>query len=71
MANVDIRKEIRQANLYHWQVADRYGIADGNFSRKLRRELSDEDKAKIRAIITELREEEAQTFHNANKKMKG
>lgn len=54
MKNQDIRAEIKTAGLYLWQIADALGINDGNFSRKLRHELSDEEKAKIRAIIAEL-----------------
>ena len=54
MENLDIRNEIKAAGLYFWQVADALGINDGNFSRKLRHELPDEGKTRIRAIITEL-----------------
>lgn len=56
MSNQDIRDEITSAGLRFWQVAERYGCNDGNFSRKLRFELSEADKAKIRAIIAELKE---------------
>lgn len=54
MENLDIRNEIKAAGLYFWQVADALGINDGNFSRKLRHELPDKEKTRIRAIITEL-----------------
>ncbi|MGN1009141.1 MAG: hypothetical protein ACI4PV_09355 [Butyricicoccus sp.] len=54
MKNLDIRKETREAGLHLWQVADGLGINDGNFSRKLRHELSEPEKEKIRAIIAEL-----------------
>lgn len=54
MKNTDIRSEIKTAGLYLWQIADALGINDGNFSRKLRHELSDEEKTRIRAIIAEL-----------------
>lgn len=57
MHNQDIRAEIKSAGLFFWQVADALGINDGNFSRKLRRELSDDEKSRIRCIIAELREE--------------
>ena len=55
MKNQDIRQEIRQAGLYMWQVAEKIGLNDGNFSRLLRRELSDKRKAQIRAAIAELK----------------
>lgn len=57
MRNQDIRDEIRDAGLRLWQVADELKIADYNLSRKLRHELTDEEKAKIRSIIDELRKE--------------
>ena len=49
--NRAIRKAIRDAGLKLWQVADGIGINDGNFSRKLRKELSDAEKQKILNII--------------------
>jgi len=54
MCNADVRNEIRQAGVKMWQVAEMFrgGMNDGNFSRKLRRELSKEDKAHIREIIS-------------------
>ena len=37
-----------------WQIAEALGISEVTFSRRLRRELSVDEKEKIRAIITEL-----------------
>ncbi len=54
MKNVDIRQEAMEANVRLWQIADKLGVNDCNFSRKLRKELSVEEKAKIRTIISEL-----------------
>lgn len=54
MKNLDIRQEISVAGLRLWQIADALGIADCNFSRKLRHELSAEEKARIRGIIKEV-----------------
>ena len=53
-ANMDIRQEAKAAGVKLWQVADRLGITDGNFSRKLRRELPAEEKNKIIGIIKEI-----------------
>ena len=57
MNNLDIRDEIHTSGLRFWQVADALGLNDGNFSRKLRHELSDADKAKIRTVIRKLASE--------------
>lgn len=60
MKNLDIRAEIKDAGLHYWEVAERYGCACTTFSVKLRHELPDAEKARLRAIITELKEEKAQ-----------
>ncbi len=54
MANEDIRKSLKINNIKYWQVASEYGITDGNFSRKLRKELPSEEKKKIFDIIDKL-----------------
>lgn len=54
MSNLDVRKAATDANVKLWQVAEKLGIADCNFSRKLRRELPAEEKAKIFSIIKQL-----------------
>lgn len=54
MFNTDIRAEIMNSGIKHWQIAEKLGIHEGNFSRKLRHELPDDDKEKIRTIIKEL-----------------
>ena len=55
MKNLDIRTESANAGVKLWQIAERLGMTDGNFSRKLRHELSSEEKAKIKAIIADLK----------------
>ncbi len=52
--NQGIRAYAKLNGVKLWQVADRLGITDGNFSRKLRRELSDDERQKIVAIIDEI-----------------
>lgn len=55
MANKDIRQAITDSGLKFWQIADKLGINDGNFSRKLRKELKSSEKEQILSIIKELR----------------
>jgi hypothetical protein len=57
MANEDIKKEIRHSGVLFWKVALKFGCADTTFSRKLRKELPEQDKNEIRSIIKELRKE--------------
>lgn len=60
MKNIDIREAAANAGVKLWQIADKLGIYDGNFSRRLRKELSEEEKKKIFSIIDELVKEEQQ-----------
>ena len=53
-ANAEIRESAKQAGVYLWQVATVCGVNDGNFSRKLRQELPQEEKEKILKIIDRL-----------------
>lgn len=55
-ANEDIRRAVKAGGVRLWQIAEVYGLNDGNFSRLLRRELDAETKARILAIIKELKE---------------
>lgn len=49
--NNDVRQAARAAGVRLWQIADMIGITDGNFSRRLRRELPEEQKKEIFNII--------------------
>lgn len=55
-ANQDIRNEAKKAGVRMWEIAEKYGTVDAVFSRKLRHELSEDEKTKIFSIINELRE---------------
>ena len=57
MCNQDIRRTAAGGGGKLWQIADALGIADCNFSRKLRKELPQEQKEKIFSIIRELSQE--------------
>lgn len=57
MMNQDIRQSASAAGVKLWQIAEALGVADCNFSRKLRRELPAEEKEKIFWIIRELSQE--------------
>ncbi len=54
MKNVDIKQEVKSANLKLWQIAEYLGIRDTEFSKRLRKELSTEEKEKIRQAIKSL-----------------
>lgn len=54
MNNKDIREKAKQMNIKLWQIADRLGMCDSYFSKKLRKELTQSEKRKIFSIIDEL-----------------
>ena len=56
-ANMDIREAAKGAGVLLWEIAGEIGINDGNFSRKLRKELSQDEKVRILAAIEKLAKE--------------
>lgn len=59
MQNQDIRRAAAGNGVFLWQVADVMGIADSSLSRKMRKELPEDEKQKIFGIISELAKEAA------------
>lgn len=57
MKNTDVRNYALKRGVKLWEIAERLNIADSNFSRKMRKELSLEDKNKIKIIIDEIAKE--------------
>ena len=57
VANREVREAAKAAEIRLWQVAEKFGISDGNFSRKLRRELLPAEREKVLTIIHELAQE--------------
>lgn len=57
MKNREIRSKANSAGVKLWQIADALGMADTTFSRKLRKEMDAETKARIFAVIDELAKE--------------
>ena len=55
MSGAEIKATIKAAGLKLWQVAKEMGMNDGNFSRKLRNDFSDEDTEKVLNIIEKLK----------------
>lgn len=54
MANNDVRRKAAGAGVKLWQIADALGIADCSLSRKLRKELTADEKEKIFNIIEKI-----------------
>lgn len=56
MANQKIREKAATLHVKFWEIADVYGLSDGNFSRKLRRELPENEQLRILSIIEQISE---------------
>lgn len=54
MKNLDIRSKACDCGVRLWQIAEALRMTDSNFSRKLRKELSPNEKETIFAIIDRL-----------------
>ena len=59
MTGTEVKQLAKQNGVYLWQIAEKLGINDGNFSRKLRKPLSDEGTARVLAAIDQLKAEQA------------
>lgn len=55
MNNQEIRKSALKFGIKQWQIADKLGIREETFSRKLRYELPQDEKERILSIIEELK----------------
>lgn len=54
MVNKQVQEAFKKSGVYKWKVAELLGIADTTFSKKLRRELSQDTKTQILNIINDL-----------------
>ena len=55
--NIEIRMELLKSGFCQWQLARKLGIAESQMSRKLRFELTKEEKENILTAISEMRQE--------------
>lgn len=57
VANHELKVYAFEKGVKLWQVAEKFGIYDSNFSRKLRKELSEEDKKRFKQYVDEIANE--------------
>lgn len=55
--NQDVRIELKSSGIKQWQIAEKLFMSEPNFSRKLRKELSEEEKKIILKIIQSMKGE--------------
>lgn len=56
MTGREIKTLIVSAGLKNYAVAEKYGITETSFSRKLRKDFSEDDTNKVLQIIDELKQ---------------
>lgn len=53
-ANEKLKVYAKEREVFLWQIAERLSLQDSNFSKKLRRELPEEERKRILRIIDEI-----------------
>jgi hypothetical protein len=53
-ANEELKAYAKEREVFLWQIAERLSLQDSNFSKKLRRELPEEERERILAIIDQI-----------------
>ena len=56
LPGAEIKAYILEQGLRLWQVAQKLNMNDGNFSRKLRNNFTDDEVKQIKAIVKELKQ---------------
>ena len=56
-ANMKIREKARNSGVRLWQIADALGMQESLFSKKLRKELPEDEQERILNIIDDLAKE--------------
>ena len=64
-ANADIRAIAKEHNVYLYEVAERLNISEPTMTRKLRRELSHNEKLRIKQIIYNIAKEKTAQSGNS------
>ena len=63
--NIEITASAKQKGVFYYEIAERLGMVDTAFSRKLRRELPAAEKARIFSLIDEIALEKKNAAQNA------
>ena len=57
MANEDLRKLMKDERIHQWEVAEKIGVSEVTLCRKMRRDLSLEDRLKFQSAILKIQAE--------------
>lgn len=62
MKNIEIRVRAKERGVFLWEIAYAMGVSDMTITRHLRKELSQDEKEKIIAIIDRLYQEKQEVI---------
>ena len=57
MTNAEIRTELKSAKIPYWRIADKLGVHENTIVRRMRKELSEDDRKKFLAAIDTIKTE--------------
>ena len=57
MTNTEIRAELKAAKIPYWKIADKLGVHENTIIRRMRKELSEDDRKKFLAAIDTIKTE--------------
>lgn len=69
--NSEIREKAKERGVKLWEIAEVLNINDGNFSRKLRKELPPTEKQAILNIIDEIADKKENAVYSATNTING
>lgn len=70
-SNNEIREKAKERGVKLWEIAEVLKINDGNFSRKLRKELPPTEKQAILNIIDEIADKKENAVYSATNTING
>ena len=60
MANKEIKQQAKAKGVKQWQIAERAGISEFTFCRKMRHEFTEDEQKEFLQIINEIAKEAAE-----------
>lgn len=59
MSGSEVKQLVLDSGLKLWQVAEQWGVNDGNFSRRLRKPFDGTEVERVKKIIADIKQEQA------------
>lgn len=63
MRGSEVKQFVLDSGLKLWQVAERWGLNDGNFSRRLRKPFDAKEVERVKKIVADIKSEQ-EAGHN-------